>query len=299
MSFIDYYKLLGVGRTSTEKEIKNAYRKLARKFHPDLNPNDKSAEDKFSQINEAHEVLIDPVKRKKYDKYGKDWKHAEEFEKAETARSQQSRSRAQTRTSSDQDYSDFFESMFGGAAEGGRSGGRQVRFKGQDYHAELILDIKEAFTTHQRTLTVDGKNIRLTIPAGVRDGQTIKIKGHGGLGINNGPKGDLFIKFSIENSTAFRRDKDDLYTTVDLDLYKAMLGSEIIINTFDGKVKFKVQPETSNGTKIKLKGKGFPRYKKKGFGDLYVTFELATPKNLTEKEKSLFAELQKLRTNEK
>ncbi|MGW8121032.1 DnaJ C-terminal domain-containing protein [Roseivirga echinicomitans] len=295
MEFIDYYKILGVDKKSSESDIKKAYRKLARKYHPDLSPNDKEAERKFKEINEANEVLSNVENRKKYDKYGKDWKHAEEFEKAQQQRqhSQQSYQQQGSGGFSEHDYSDFFESMFGDHG----SRGHNVQFKGQDYNAELQLDLNDVYTTHKRTLTVNGKNIRLTIPAGVKNGQVIKIKGHGGQGINNGPKGDLLIRFSIANNSKFKLDNDDLYTTVDLDLYLATLGGDLIVDTFDGKVKLKVQPETQNGTKVKLKGKGFPVYKKEGaFGNLYITYNVVIPTNLTDKEKELFNELAKLRS---
>lgn len=304
MAFIDYYKVLEVDKKATETDIKKAYRKLARKYHPDLNPNDKEAEKKFKEINEANEVLSNAENRKKYDEYGENWQHAEEFEKAKQQQRQYQRSGQQDGYTNfggygggGGDYSDFFESMFGGQyARGG--GHRSPQFKGQDFNAELHLDLKEVFTTHKRTLTVNGKNIRLTIPAGVENGQVIKIAGHGGEGTGGGPKGDLYITFAIENHTNFKRDKDNLYTTADLNLYTAILGGETTVNTFDGKVKLKVVPGTQNGTKVKLKGKGFPVYKKEGeFGDLYITYQIQIPKNLTEKEKELFTELAKLRTS--
>ncbi|KUO68300.1 MAG: molecular chaperone DnaJ [Lutibacter sp. BRH_c52] len=300
MAFIDYYKILGVDKSASSGDIKKAYRKLARKYHPDLNPSDKEAERKFKEINEANEVLSDPENRKKYDEHGKDWKHAEEFEKAKQQQRQYQRSGSQSPFGDfgGGDYSDFFESMFGGRSSRGRtSSGGGVKFRGQDLNASLNLDLKEVFETHKRTLTINGKNIRLTIPAGVKNGQVIKIKGHGGEGVNGGPKGDLNITFSIENNTKFKLDGDNLHTTIDLDLYKAVLGGEITIDTFDGKAKLKIAPETQNGTKVKLKGKGFPVYKKEGsFGDLYITYNVKIPKNLSEKEKQLFAELAKLRT---
>jgi curved DNA-binding protein len=296
MTYIDYYKVLGVTKKATENDIKKAYRKMARKYHPDLNPDDKEAEKKFKEINEANEVLSNPENRKKYDKYGKDWKHAEEYEKAQQQQRQYQRSGRQGGSAqySEQDFSDFFSSMFGGGSAGGR--GRNVQFRGQDYNAELQLELGDVYRTHKRTLTVNGKNIRLTIPAGVKNGQVIKIKGYGGEGVNGGPKGDLHIKFSILNHSKFKRDKDNLYTTIDLDLYKALLGGEVVIDTFDGKVKLKVKPETKNLTKVKLKGKGFPVYKKEGqFGDLYITYHIKLPSNLSPKEKELFEELAKLR----
>jgi curved DNA-binding protein len=294
MDFVDYYKILGVEKAATTKDIKNAYRKLARKHHPDLNPNDKDAKKNFQQINEANEVLSDPVKRKKYDQYGKDWQHAEEFEKAKQNQGQSSYSRGSTYSGpqSDGDFSDFFESMFGGNT--GRTRSRQVKFRGEDYNAELHLNLLDAYKTQKQTLTVNGKNIRITIPAGIENGQTIKIAGHGGQGINGGPNGDLYITFSIANDLKFKRLGDNLYTTIDLDLYIAVLGGDLTFETLNGKVKLTVKPETQNGTIVKLKGKGFPVYKNEGhFGDLYVTYTIKIPSNLTEKQKSLFTELSK------
>ncbi|WP_298368641.1 J domain-containing protein [uncultured Lutibacter sp.] len=297
MTFVDYYKILGIEKNATDKEIKKAYRKLARKYHPDLNPDDKEAEKKFKEINEANEVLSNSENRKKYDKYGKDWQHGEAYEKAK--QQQQSQGQYQgfsgnTGGYSETDFSDFFESMFGGARTSSRRSKRQ--FKGQDFNAELQLNLKDVFKTHKQVLTVNGSQIRLTIPAGIENGQTIKIKGKGGKGINGGPNGDLYIKFSIQNHTQFKRDKNNLYASVDLDLYTAILGGTITVDTFDGKVKLKIAPETKNGTKVKLKGKGFPVYKKENqFGDLIITYTIKLPTNLNAKEKALFEELQKLR----
>lgn len=289
MNFIDYYKILEINKKATPTDIKKAYRKLARKFHPDLNPNNADAKFKFQQINEANNVLSDPEKRKKYDQYGKDWQHADEFEKAKQNRSSGHRS---TRTSqSAGDFSDFFDAMFGGAS--GR--GSQVKFRGEDYRASLQLSLLEAYKTHQKTLTVNGKAIRITIPAGIDNGQTIKIKNYGGLGINGGPNGDLYITFSITSPADFKRLGNDLYTTKELDLYTAILGGELMIDTLDGRVKLKVKPETQNREQVKLKGKGFPVYKKEGlFGDLYVTYNIKIPTGLNDKQKELFTELSKL-----
>ena len=292
--FIDYYKILGVDKNATPTEIKSAYRKLARKLHPDLNPNDKDAKRKFQEINEANEVLSDPEKRKKYDQYGENWKHADEYKNAQQYQEQSSASQGQRyqRSQDEGEFSDFFESLFGGFGGAGRS--RQVKFRGEDYNAELQLELADAYETHQRTLNVNNKKIRITIPAGIENGQTIKISGHGGQGMNGGPNGDLYITFLIANNPHFRRSGNDLYTTADLDLYAAVLGGEITIDTLHGKVKLKVKPETQNGSKIKLKGKGFPVYKSKGqFGDLYITYMIRIPTNLTEKEKELFYELSK------
>ena len=302
MDFIDYYKILEIQKSATEAEIKKAYRKLARKYHPDLNPNDKTAEAKFKSINEANEVLSNVENRKKYDKYGKDWKHADEFEKAGGqprgggGQQQQSGGFAGGGFGGDfsdaGDFSDFFNSMYGGQGGGRR---QSAKYRGQDLNAEFQLDLKSAYTTHKQTLTVNGKNIRITIPAGVENGQIIKIPNHGSPGANGGPNGDLFITFNIANYPKFKRDKSNLYSTHDLDLYTALLGGEVVVDTFDGQVKVKVAPETQTGTKVKLKGKGFPVYKKADqFGDLYVTFNVKLPTNLSDKQKELFREISKL-----
>lgn len=292
--YIDYYKILGVDKNATQEEIKKAYRKLARKHHPDLNPNDRNAKANFQQINEANEVLSDPEKRKKYDQYGKDWQHAGQFEQAQQNRRQPQGSyrNRYEETEFDGDFSDFFESLFGGRARTGRS--RQVKYRGEDYRAELNLSLADAYETHKQTLTVNGSNIRITIPAGIENGQTIKIAGHGGPGINGGPNGDLYITFIIANHPRFKRLGNDIVMKAELDLYTAVLGGEITLETLKGKVKLKIKPETQNGTKVKLKGKGFPVYKKEGqFGDLYVTYSIVIPTNLTEKQKKLFTELSK------
>lgn len=292
MEFIDYYKILGVDKSAGEEEIKKAYRKLARKLHPDLNPDDKEAHKKFQQVNEANEVLSDPEKRKKYDQYGKDWKHAEQFEQQRSQQQQYHYEPGEQFNSSDEgDFSSFFESLFGN-----RGGSRQTKFRGQDFNAELQLTLTEAITTHPKVLSVNGKNIRITIPAGVEDGQVIKLKGYGAPGVNGGPAGDLYITFSILPHAHFKRSGNDLYTTVAIDLYTALLGGETTVDTLTGKVKLKVNPETQNGTKTRLKGKGYPVYKQEGaFGDLYITYEVKLPVNLTEKEKDLFTELKNLK----
>ncbi|MCW3117077.1 MAG: molecular chaperone DnaJ [Chitinophagaceae bacterium] len=293
MEYIDYYKVLGLNKEATTDDIKKAYRKLARKYHPDLNPNDKEAKKKFQQINEANEVLSDPANRKKYDRYGADWKNADQFEQARQQRSasgsrQEGGSYEYSGDDGD-DFSDFFASMFGGNER--RS---QTKFRGNDLKAELRLNLPDVYKTHQQVLTVNGKNIRITVPAGVENGQTIKIKGYGGAGVNGGPAGDLYITFVITNNTAFTRTGNDLQLTVPLDLYTAVLGGEITVDTLGGKVKLQVKPETQNGTRIRLKGKGFPAYKQENeFGDLYVTYTVKLPVNLTEKQKELFAELAK------
>ncbi|MBE7169785.1 MAG: J domain-containing protein [Williamsia sp.] len=294
MEYIDYYKVLGIEKGAGEADIKNAYRKLARKYHPDLNPNDKEANKKFQQINEANEVLSDPEKRKKYDQYGKDWKHAEEFEKARASQGNQqdfgSFDFSGSGDGGSGDFSSFFESLFG--RSGGEPRGRRGAFRGQDYNAELKLTLADAYHTHQQTFTIGGKSIRITVQAGVENGQVIKLKGHGAPGANGGPNGDLYITFVIEDQPPLKREGNDLYTTTELDLYTAVLGGEITLDTLGGKIKLKVKPETQNGSKIRLKGKGFPVYKKEGeFGDLFVTYTVKIPTNLTDKQRALFQEL--------
>jgi len=318
MAFIDYYKTLGLDKSATQDDVKKAFRKLARKYHPDLNPNDKDANKLFQQINEANEALSDPEKRKKYDEYGEHWKNADQFE--QTKQSQRQGPNAYSGAgqqggysggafsgtdfnsddfgagggfSSGGDYSDFFESLFGNASGQSKRGSR--KFKGHDYQAEINISLRDAYNTHKQTLAVNDKNLRITIPAGIANGQTVKLSGQGALGANGGPNGDLYITFNISEDPHFKRLKDDLYTHTEIDLYTAILGGEATITTLDSKVKLKIAPGTQNGTKVRLKGKGFPVYKKEGeFGNLFVTYAVEIPTNLTDKQKELFNELKNL-----
>ena len=301
MAYIDYYKILGVEESASQDDIKKAFKKLARKYHPDLNPDDPNAKQRFQEINEANEVLGDPEKRKKYDQYGENWKHADEFEAQKQRYQQQggggfgdgggaywSSGGGFSGMGGDGEFSDFFESLFGSR----RGGGRTAGFRGQDYNAELQLSLREAAVTHKQVLNVNGKNIRITVPAGIANGQTIKLRGHGAPGVNGGPDGDLYITFIIPDDPVFKRLGNDLYVTAPLNLYTAVLGGEETVDTLDGKVKLKVKPETQNGTKVRLEGKGFPVYKEEGkFGDLIVTYNITIPTNLTEHQKELFRQL--------
>ena len=314
MAYIDYYKILGVDKTATQDDIKKAFRKLARQYHPDLNPNDANAKEKFQAINEANEVLSDPEKRKKYDEYGENWKHADEFEAQRKAYQNQ-----QGGGGGDGEYwystdgthfsgfggegmhgfggngsgfSDFFEELFGHRGAGAGRGAHGA-FKGQDIQGELQLTLREAAITHKQTFSVNGENLRITVPAGIANGQIIKLKGHGGKGVNGGPDGDLYITFNIADDPVFRRKDNDLYTDVNIDLYTAVLGGEVTVNTLDGQVKLKVRPGTQNDAKVRLKGKGFPIYKQDGtYGDLIVTYHVTIPTTLTDKQKDLFRQLQ-------
>lgn len=315
MAYIDYYKILGVDKTATQDDIKKAFRKLARQYHPDLNPNDANAKEKFQAINEANEVLSDPEKRKKYDEYGENWKHADEFEAQRKAYQNQQGgggggdgeywySTDGTHFSgfggegmhgfggNGSGFSDFFEELFGHRRAGAGRGAHGA-FKGQDIQGELQLTLREAATTHKQTFSVNGENLRITVPAGIANGQIIKLKGHGGKGLNGGPDGDLYITFNIADDPVFRRKDNDLYTDVNIDLYTAVLGGEVTVNTLDGQVKLKVRPGTQNDAKVRLKGKGFPIYKQDGtYGDLIVTYHVTIPTTLTDKQKDLFRQLQ-------
>ncbi len=303
MAFIDYYSILGVAKTASADDIKKAYRKLARKYHPDINPDNEDAKRKFQQVNEANEVLSDPEKRKKYDEYGENWKHAEEYEKARQQQAQNGGfagdfggfggfgGGSYSFSGDDGEFSDFFESLFGNRTRSAGSS-RSRGFRGQDYTAELHLSLREAAETHKQTLTVNGKNIRITVPAGITNGQVIKLNGQGGQGANGGPNGDLYITFVIAEDPQFKRVGNDLYSTANISLYNAVLGGEETVDTFGGKVKLKVKAGTQNGTKVRLKGKGFPVYKKESqFGDLIITFSVNIPTDLTEEQKELFQKL--------
>ena len=301
MAFVDYYKTLGVDKNASADDIKKAYRRLARKYHPDLNPNDKDAHKTFQQINEANEVLSDDEKRKKYDKYGEHWQHGEAYEQAkhqQRAQSSQSSNDWQQNFSgsfNDEGYSDFFESLFGKGS--GAQGRTSARFRGQDYNAELHLSLHDAYTTHKQTLTVNGKQVRITINAGVENGQVIKLKGYGAEGSNGGPSGDLYITFVIAGDAVYKRSGDDIYMNAELDLYTAVLGGDVTIDTLSGKIKLKVNAETQNDTRTRLKSKGFPVYKKEGeFGDLYITYKIKLPTHLTDEQKRLFQQLAALQS---
>jgi len=300
VAFQDYYKVLGITKTSSQEEVKKAYRKLARKHHPDLNPNDQEAKRKFQEINEANEVLSDPEKRKKYDQYGENWEHSEEYEKARSAqnssRPNYSYSQGEEPGFDPNEFSSFFESMFGGGSGfQGRSQSRKL--SGEDFTGQLSLSFEEAYTTHSRMLQIGEQKIRIQIPAGVENGQTIRLKGYGGKGQNGGPNGDLLVSFSVEESKEFTRKGSDLYKVLEIDLYTAVLGGEELVKTMDGKVKIKISPGTQNGALIRLKGKGFPVYKKEGqFGDLYLTYSVKIPTQLNPEQIALFEKLASLKS---
>ncbi len=314
MDFIDYYKVLGVDKNASTDDIKKAYRKLARKHHPDLNPNDDKAHKLFQQINEANEVLSDPEKRKKYDQYGKDWQHADQFEQARRAQGSGGQGFgggnpfgagagnpfgaggewSYSGEGGDEGFSDFFSNLFGQSGKSSRSG-RKTQFRGQDIEASMELPLSAAYRTHQQTFSVNGKNIRITIPAGIEDEQKIKLGGHGGPGVNGGPNGDLYITFHVVNDTPYQRIGNDLHRKIEIDLYTALLGGDTTVETMDGKVKLKVAPGTQPGTKVRLKGKGFPVYKQEGqFGDFFVEYQVKLPTQLSPEQIELVKKLASL-----
>ena len=284
MAFIDYYKVLGVERDASQEEIKKAYRKLAKKYHPDINRENPQAQERFQEINEANEVLGDPEKRRRYDEYGEHWKHSEEFETQQRnahgfgggaqefgfggfggfgdfGRSAGNRS----------GFSDFFEQLFGGAYRADR------QQRAHDLQTTLQLTLAEAATTHKRILEINGEKIAITIPAGIADGQKIRVKGRGGRSNDGTQRGDLYITFHIEPDSRFTREGDDLHTTAVCDLYTLLLGGEAVVPTIDGSVKARVKAGTQPDSKLRLRGKGMPHYRREGAGDLIVEIKVVLP----------------------
>lgn len=309
MDYKDYYKILEVDKKASKEEIKKQYKKLARKYHPDVNPGNKEAEEKFKAISEAYEVLSDEDKRQKYDTLGADWKRYEQagggaggFDWSQYTQGGGPRGSYSYTNMGDfdgTDFSEFFRDVFGNMGGAGqRSGSRRSHsFKGQDYTAELNLPLLEAYTGGRKTITVNGRNLRINIKPGVEDGQTIRLKGNGGPGANNGEAGDLYITFRIEPDPRFNRKGNDLYTETDIPVYQAALGGDALIDTLNGQLKIKIKPETRNGTMLRLRGKGFPVYNYPGtYGDLYIKLNLQLPEGLTEKEKDLFRQLAQARS---
>jgi curved DNA-binding protein len=317
MEYKDYYKTLGVEKTATTEQIKKAYRKLARQYHPDVNPNDATAEQKFKEVNEANEVLSDPEKRQKYDQFGADYQRYEQagaggagrgpggFDWSQYAQGGQGGFGGYNGGGNpfggegDEDFSDFFSSLFGSMG-GEAAGGRSTRpGAGPDYQAELELTLEEAYQGGPRTITVQGKNLRLTIHPGVADGQTIRLRDQGGPGRNGGPNGSLLITFRILPDARYVRTGDDLTQDVPVSLYRALLGGSQTVETLSGTVKISIKPESTNGTRLRLRGKGFPVYRQEGkFGDLYLRLNVQLPQNLTDQEKDLIKQLAQLRGEE-
>lgn len=278
MAFIDYYKVLGVESNATQAEIKKAYRRLAKIYHPDKNGNSTEAKERFQEINEANQVLSDPEKRKKYDMYGENWKNAEEFESQRREYRNSSGgydfggfggfgdfSRGSGNASG---FSDFFEELFGNRAYGTRGG--------KDIEATLSLKLRDIATTGKQTFSINGENIRITIPAGIPDGQRIRLKGHG-KATPDGHRGDLYITIRIEPDSTFTCNGNDLHTTVSTNVFTLILGGDIIVPTLQGNARVQIKPGTQPESMIRLKGKGLPLYKQPGSGDLIVTIKCTIP----------------------
>ncbi|QMU29237.1 DnaJ C-terminal domain-containing protein [Adhaeribacter radiodurans] len=305
MEYKDYYKILEVDKKASKEEIKKQYKKLARKYHPDVNPGNKEAEEKFKAINEAHEVLSDEDKRQKYDTLGADWQRYQQtggrtggFDWAQYAQGANAGGGRYTYQTEDEgsDFSDFFSSIFGERRGSGRRG--SMRSKGQDYSAELTVFMEEAFHGVKKTFTLHDKSLRINIKPGVEDGQVIRLKGNGGPGRNGSEPGDLYITLRVPPDPRFTRQGNDIYLDAQVPVYRAALGGDFFVDTLDGQLKLKIKPETKNGTLLRLKGKGFPVYNQPDqSGDLYVKVVLQLPEALTDKEKELFQQLAQLRND--
>ena len=307
MTYKDYYKDLGVGKTATPGEIKKAYRTLANKYHPDKTKGDKAAEEKFKDINEANEVLSDPVKRRKYDQFGVDWKHYEEtgvqpggfdWSKYASGRGGQTQ-RASMHESdamfTDEGVGDLFEMLFG-QRSGQRRGRRSVVIKGEDLAAETTLSLEEAYHGTTRLIQLNGQTIKVTIKPGVADQQMLRIAGKGGGGLSGGPNGDLYLTVKIAPHPEFHRKGNDLHRDLPVELYTAVLGGKTQIKTLKGKVTVKIPKGTPNGKELRLQGLGMPVYAKKSeFGDLLVKVDISLPEHLSEEEIDLFRKLVALR----
>jgi curved DNA-binding protein len=306
MTYKDYYKDLGVGKNATPAEIKKAYRALANKYHPDKAKGNKAFEEKFKEINEANEVLSDPVKRKKYDQFGADWKHYEEagaqpggfdWSKYASAGAQSHRTGAQESGTmfTEEGMGDFFEMLFG-QQRGRRPGRRGVVIKGEDLETETTLSLEEAYHGAERLIQLNHQTIKVTIKPGVADRQMLRISGKGGSGSSGGPNGDLYLTVKISPHPAYQRRGSDLHRDIPVELYTAILGGKTEINTLKGKVKVNIPKGTPNGKELRLQGLGMPVYGKKNkFGDMMVKVEIVLPENHTEEELALFAKLAALR----
>ena len=316
MEYRDYYKILNVSKNASQDEIKKAYRKLAREYHPDVNPDDPNAEEKFKDINEAYQVLSDAEKRDKYDRFGSQWKQyqqtggrAEDFDWSQWA-TQGQRGGPQYRTVTQEEFeqmfggglggfSDFFETLFGGMP-GARSARRTSRQqtqqgmqRGQDFEHLVEITLEEAFRGTTRLLTFeDGRRIEASIPPGVKTGSKIRLSGQGGGGMAG--SGDLFLKIKVQPHPKFRREGDNLRIDQPVDFFTALLGGEVTVATIDKAVKLSIPPETDSGKTFRLKGLGMPKLNKPGQrGDLYAEVKVQVPKNLTAEQKEKFEALQK------
>lgn len=313
MNYKDYYAILGVSKNATEKEIKKSYRKLARKYHPDVNPGDATTEEKFKDINEAQEVLLDSEKRKLYDQFGSQWEQyqraggqAQDYDWSQWQQAQSGGGRQTRRTVSPEEFeqmfgdqgefSDFFETLFGGGsrASGFSQQARQPRpRKGQDMEHKVSITLEEAFQGTTRALEWEnGRTIQAKIPRGVHTGARIRLSGQGGQGQAGGASGDLYLKIHVQPHHTFHRDGDNLRVDVPVDLYTAVLGGKVPVKSLDRTVQLTTPPETPNGKTFRLRGLGMPNLRNPDQrGDLYAKVDMQLPRNLTPEEKELFRQL--------
>lgn len=311
MMYKDYYKVLGVGKTATQDEIKKAYRRLANKYHPDKTKGDKAAEEKFKDVNEANEILSDPVKRKKYDQFGADWKRYEEsgqqpggFDWSKYAANRGGQGHhtdsGQAHTMSQEEFNamfggedtgNIFETIFG-QHTGSRSGRRSRARKGEDFEAETTLTLEEAYHGSERLLKIHDQTIKIMIKPGITDGQVLRVADKGGRGSNGGTNGDLYITIRIAPHAEFQRKGNDLYCDKPIDLYTAILGGKAQIKTMKNTVNVDIPKGTHNGKVLRLLGLGMPVYGLKDeFGNMYVTVVIKLPDHLSEQEIELFRKL--------
>ena len=297
MDYKDYYKILGVVKNASQDEIKKAYRKLAIKYHPDKNKGDRQAEERFKEVAEAYEVLKDPQKRRKYDTLGTNWKQYEQAGYSGGGFAGRAQGDPFADVFGSHGFSDFFESFFGGGFSGQQRGRGPAPQKGRDFEADFDLTLEQAYHGSNRLLEVDNQRIKLKIKPGVRDGQKLRIPGKGGPGINGGAPGDVFLTIHVHSHPDFVRQGDDLYKSVNVDLYTMVLGGKLTIETFKGPIQITIEESTPAGKRIRLKNLGMPVFNNTGrFGDLYVTLNASIPANLSDKEKDLFRQLSALRS---
>lgn len=307
MTYKDYYRELGIGATATPAEIKKAYRALANKYHPDKSKGDKTAEEKFKAINEANEVLSDPVKRKKYDQFGADWKNYEaggaqpggfdwsKYASGHGGQAHRSGTHESDAMFTDENVNDLFEMLFG-YHSGQRQGRRSVIRKGEDLRTEATLSLEEAYHGTARLIHLGGQTIRVTINPGVADMQMLRVAGKGGPGAGGGPHGDLYLTVRIAPHPEFHRQGSDLHCILPVELYTAVLGGKARIETFKGNVTVNIPKGTPNGKELRLPGLGMPVHAGKNeYGNLLVKVEIQIPDHLNEHELDLFRKLAALR----
>lgn len=319
MEYKDYYKTLGVDRNAEEKEIKKAYRKMARQYHPDVNPGDKAAEEHFKDINEAYEVLSDPEKRRKYDQLGSSWQQWQRtgrdpggFDWSQWfSRAQPGGGGVRVEYGDLGDledllgrggFSDFFQSIFGGmgAPRTGWTQAQQARpRRGQDYTQPVEITLEEAFQGTTRMIQKDGRRLEVKIPPGVMTGSKVRVAGEGGPGLTGGTSGDLYLEVNVLPHSVFEREGDDLHCEVPVNLYTVVLGGEVKVPTLSGDVILAIPPETQGDKTFRLRGKGMPNlHNPKKRGDLYARLRVQVPQKLTQREKELFRELASLRPDQ-